>query len=116
VGFGEVKGDKVVTYSIIRLIEVVIDVPTNFSKLLSLLDHSVEEGEHVKHRFEFLFGTTFENVICKFGVRVLDILTKTIWGLSHNLQCLLQDTKRELVGRVSCQPQSKSWVWLLDRI
>lgn len=108
----QVKVDELKGNHEVGFIEVILDVPTNFTEFLSLLDGSVEEGQHIKHGFEFLLGTTVEDFLRKLGICLLDVLTKSIWGFSYDLNRFLKDTKRETVIRRSSQPKSEGLIWL----
>jgi len=74
----------------------------------------MEEGEHVKHGLELWLGAFVEDFLRKLRVSLLDVLSQAIWRLSDDLECLLQDTKWELISWICCQPKAESWVWLCD--
>jgi hypothetical protein len=74
----------------------------------------VEEGKHVEHLFELLFGAIVEDLVAQLGVVLLDVLTKTIWGLGDDLKRFLQDSKWELLCWSGGQPKSECWIWPRD--
>jgi len=109
-----VKGNELEGDLEVRLVKVVLDVPANLSELLSLLDGGMEEREHVYERSELGFIGLFKVLLRNTGVDLSDVGTKTIWGLSYDLKRLLQDTKRETVSWLGCQPQSEVLIGLLE--
>jgi hypothetical protein len=108
----QVKIDQFKGNHEVGFIEVILDIPTNLTEFLSLLDGSVEEGQHIKHGLEFPLGTTVEDFLRKLRVCLLDILAETIWGFSYDLNRFLKDTKRETVIWRSSQPKSEGLIWL----
>lgn len=91
-GLSEVQRYKSITYSVVRFIEIVIDVPADFSEFLSFLDDCMEKGEYVEHRFKLCFGTAVENVIGELRIGLLDVLTETIRGFCNHFKGFLQNT------------------------
>jgi hypothetical protein len=57
----------------------------------------MEEGKHVEHGLEFFLRAGLEDFLRKLGVCTSDVLTKTIWRLSDDLNGSLKDTKRESI-------------------
>lgn len=108
---GQVETDELVGNLEVRFIEVIVDVPSDLTILLSFLDDSVEEGKYIKHWLELRFGAIVHNLIRKLGVGVLDVLTESIWRLSDDLNGFLKDTKWELVSWRSCEPESEVFYW-----
>jgi len=98
----------------VRLVEVVLNVPANLSELLSLLDGSVEERQHVYQRAELRLIRLQEVFLSETRVDLSEIGTKTIWGLSDDLKGFLKDTEGETVSWLGGEPQSEVLVRLLE--
>jgi hypothetical protein len=61
--FIQVKRDQIPRNSKVRIIEIIRNIPTNLSELLSLLNSRVEETQHINHRLVLLFWTLIQIVL-----------------------------------------------------
>jgi hypothetical protein len=64
----------------------------------------VEETDHENKRFKGLMRALVERLFRELGESGTHVEFETIRRLSDHLQCLLQDTQRESVGRLRGQP------------
>lgn len=115
----QVKHDELERDSEVGVVEVVVDVPSDLSILLSLLDGGVEEGQDIAEGLELFFRAFVEVFVFQLRHVLPDVSTETIRRLSDDLETLLQDTQRELVlgcsvDRHRSQPQSVALVWLVQ--
>jgi len=62
-GFIEIHGNKLVRNGVVTHVEVIRDIPSDFTELLSLLDNRMEEREDVKHWLELKLGATLEDFL-----------------------------------------------------
>lgn len=69
----------------VRIVEVVGDVPADLAVLFTLLNRRVEETQHVNEWFEFFPRAIVQNLVSQLAEVLLDVRTKTIWGLSNDL-------------------------------
>mmetsp|Transcript_36308 Transcript_36308/g.72230 ORF Transcript_36308/g.72230 Transcript_36308/m.72230 type:complete len:258 (+) Transcript_36308:1248-2021(+) len=84
----------------VRVIEVVVDVPTHLAVLAPLLHNSVEEGQDKDARPEGFVRAREEQFLWHLGVGGQHVELEAVGWLGHALDRALQDADRELrVGR-----------------
>lgn len=93
------------THAEIGLIEVVADIPTDLVVLATLLNDSMEEGEHEDERREGLMWTLTDWARAEFVKRVLQVEFKTVRRLGDHFERALQNADRELACWLGGQPK-----------
>lgn len=70
----------------VRLIEVIVHVPADLAKLPPLLDHSVEEGQHVDQGLEGGMRTLLQHVIGNLEIGCSHVQFEPVRWLCDHLQ------------------------------
>lgn len=93
-------------YLEVRLIEIVRNVPADFSVFPPLLHHSVKEGQHIDQGFESRMWAPFQHVIGDLEVCGSHIQLQPIRRFSHHLQKKKQGCEQEGCLQVAreCSP------------
>jgi len=110
----KVEGNQLGRDLEVTLVEVVLDVPADLTEFLTLLNGRMEEGQDVDQGLEFGSSTLLQVLRSHASVDLSDVSSKTIWGLSDNLETLLQNTEREFISWLGGQPQSEVFAGLLN--
>jgi len=70
----------------VRIVEIVHDVPADLAVLFTLLNGGVEETQHINERLELWSRAVVQDLIGQLAEVLLNVGTKTIWGLSDDLK------------------------------